>query len=116
MNENNLNKENYMLFIRNRITELRIKKNVSEYQMSYDLGKSKGYIQSISSGATLPSLDAFLDICFYFDITPVEFFDCENYDPANLRDIFDTIKHMDAMDIELLRTVLGRYKNLKLKE
>ena len=38
-------------FIGDRITELRIKKNVSEYQMSLDLGKNKSYIQSISSGA-----------------------------------------------------------------
>ena len=37
-------------FIGDRISELRIKKNVSEYQMSLDLGKNKSYIQSISSG------------------------------------------------------------------
>ena len=28
-------------FIRNRITELRLRKGVSEYQMSYDLGHSR---------------------------------------------------------------------------
>ena len=28
-------------FIRNRITELRLKKGVSEYQMSMDLGQNK---------------------------------------------------------------------------
>ena len=28
----------YEEFVRNRITQLRIKKGVSEYQMSYDLG------------------------------------------------------------------------------
>ena len=33
-----------MEFIRNRITELRLKKGVSEYQLSYDLGHSKNYI------------------------------------------------------------------------
>lgn len=43
-------------FIGDRITELRIKKNVSEYQMSLDLGKNKSYIQSISSGRSLPVL------------------------------------------------------------
>lgn len=36
-------------YIRDRITELRLKKNVSEYQMSTDLGQNKGYIQAISS-------------------------------------------------------------------
>lgn len=35
--------ESYMEmdFIRNRITELRVKKGVSEYQLSYDLGWHK---------------------------------------------------------------------------
>ena len=33
------------MFIANRITELRLKKNVSEYQMSLDLGRNKSYIQ-----------------------------------------------------------------------
>ena len=31
-------------FIRNRITELRLRRGVSEYQMSYDLGHSRGYV------------------------------------------------------------------------
>ncbi len=42
-------------FVRNRISELRTKKGVSEYKMSLDLGDSKSYIQSISSGKALPS-------------------------------------------------------------
>lgn len=46
-------------FIRERITELRIKKGVSEYRMSTDLGHSKSYIQSITSGRALPSLSEF---------------------------------------------------------
>jgi len=31
-------------FIRDRISELRIKKGVSEYKMSYDLGHSKSFL------------------------------------------------------------------------
>ena len=64
-------------FVGKRITELRIKKNISEYQLSYDLGQSKGYIQSISSGRALPSMKMFLNICDYFQITPSEFFNNE---------------------------------------
>ena len=37
-------------FVRERITALRLKKGVSEYQMSYDLGHSRGYVYNISSG------------------------------------------------------------------
>ena len=56
-------------FIRDRITELRLQKGVSEYKMSMDLGHSKSYIQSISSGKSLPSLSEFLYICEYFDLS-----------------------------------------------
>lgn len=61
-------------FIRERITELRIKKGVSEYKMSTDLGHSKSYIQSITSGRALPSLSEFLYICEYLSVTPKDFF------------------------------------------
>ena len=36
-------------FVRERITQLRLQKGVSEYKMSYDLGHSRGYINNISS-------------------------------------------------------------------
>ena len=49
-------------FIGERISELRLKKNVSEYQMSLDLGKNKSYIQSLTSGRSLPTMQSFLDI------------------------------------------------------
>ena len=47
-------------FIRKRMTELRMKKGVSEYQMSLDMGHSRNYIQNISNGRALPSMPEFL--------------------------------------------------------
>lgn len=61
-------------YIRDRITQLRMQKGVSEYKMSLDLGHSKGYIQSISSGKSLPSVSELLYICEYFCIEPKDFF------------------------------------------
>ena len=61
--------------IRERITRLRIEKQVSEYQMSDDLEQSSGYIQGISSGRSLPSMKMFLNICEYLEIKPSEFFE-----------------------------------------
>ena len=52
----------YEEFVRDRITQLRLKKGVSEYQMSYDLGHSRGYIYNISSGKALPPLKEFFAI------------------------------------------------------
>ncbi|MEG0322205.1 MAG: helix-turn-helix transcriptional regulator, partial [Oscillospiraceae bacterium] len=57
-------------FVRRRISELRLKKGVSEYRMSTDMGRSKGYIQGISSGRALPSFSEFLYMCEYLGVTP----------------------------------------------
>lgn len=64
-------------FIGERITELRLKKDVSEYQMSYDLGHNKNYIRAITSGRSLPSVKGLFAIIEYFEMTPAEFFDKE---------------------------------------
>ena len=40
----------YQYLLRERITQLRLKKDVSERRMSLDLGKTDSYIRSITSG------------------------------------------------------------------
>ncbi len=65
----------YEKYLRERITELRGQKDVSEHRLSLELGKSGSYIRSITSGATMPSMKEFFKIMVYFDVTPSEFFD-----------------------------------------
>ena len=65
---------NYEDFIRTHITELRLKKNVSEHRMSMDLDKSGSYIRGITNGLSMPSVKELLHIIQYFEITPYEFF------------------------------------------
>lgn len=88
-------------FIRDRITQLRIQKGVSEYKMSYDLGHSRGYINNISSGKTLPSMTEFLAICEYFGISPIEFFDSQNQNPTLTNELNLMISQLSAEDLEL---------------
>lgn len=97
-------------FVKERITQLRIAKGVSEYQMSYDLGHSRGYINNISSGKSMPSLVEFFSICDYFGITPQAFFDMEHNAPALAEKAIDEIKHMDDDDILLILTLIKRMK------
>ena len=92
-------------FIRDRLTALRLKKNVSEYKMSLDLGHSKSYMQSISSGRSLPSLGEFLYICDYFGITPKEFFNDENDNPILVQKLCNIAKDMSEDDLIALITV-----------
>ncbi len=61
-------------FIVNRITQLRMEKDVSEIQMSFDLDRSSSYVNMITRKKNMPSLSSFLEICDYFGITPVQFF------------------------------------------
>ena len=95
-------------FIRDRITQLRLKKGVSEYQMSYDLGHSRGYVYNISSGKALPPMKEFLAICEYFGITPQEFFDESTEDPMLLRSAITGLKALRPDDQALILSIIER--------
>ena len=96
-------------FIRQRITELRMKKGVSEYRMSTDMGRSKNYVQGITSGRSLPSLSEFLYMCEYLGVTPRDFFDANLANPALLQETIDALKKLDDEDMVLM---LGNIKRL----
>ena len=95
-------------FVRERITQLRMQKGVSEYKMSYDLGHSRGYINNISSGKSMPSMLEFLAICGYFDITPVEFFDGNKPDPKLLNSIVQKLEQLVREDLDLINQTIAR--------
>lgn len=97
-------------FVRNRITQLRINKGISEYQLSYDLGHSRGYINNISSGKSLPSMSEFFSICDYFHITPVEFFDTSRSNPELVSKAIEEIKSLNDEDMLLMLTLIKRIK------
>ena len=95
-------------FVQERITNLRIKKGVSEYKMSLDLGHSKGYIQSISSGKNLPSISELLSICDYLGVTLKEFFDEGIPNPHLVHYLYCLSKNMSDNDLELLIEIAER--------
>ena len=98
-------------FVRNRITQLRLQKGVSEYKMSYDLGHSRSYINNISSGKTLPSMTEFFAICDYFGITPVEFFNTEVVNPTLMSQTLESLSKLSEDDLQL--TLLNIKRLLK---
>jgi transcriptional regulator with XRE-family HTH domain len=102
-------------YVRNKITQLRLQKGVSEYQMSYDLGHSRGYINNISSGKSLPSLSEFFAICEYFEITPTQFFDEEHDNPVLISKAIDELKTLNDNDMLLVLTLIKRL-NRKVQE
>lgn len=100
-------------FIRDRITELRLLKGVSEYQMSYDLGHSRGYIYNISSGKCLPPMNEFLSICAYFNITPAEFFTEQAHYPGLIQKAVDGMNELSDEDLLLILNLINRLKEHK---
>lgn len=97
-------------FIRERITKLRLNKNVSEYRMSLDLGHSDSYIRNITSGKALPSMSEFLYICEYFNITPKEFFDEDSNNPELINELVSISNGLNNEDLLVLISMAKRMK------
>ena len=100
----------YEEFVKERITQLRLRKGVSEYQMSYDLGHSRGYVYNISSGKALPPLKEFFAICDYFDITPAQFFDDGTKNPELIHKAIDGMKDLSESDMLMILSLINRLK------
>ena len=100
----------YEEFVKERITQLRLRKGVSEYQMSYDLGHSRGYVYNISSGKALPPLKEFFAICDYFDITPAQFFDDGTKNPELTHKAIEGMKDLSESDMLMILSLINRLK------
>ena len=100
-----------MEFVRNKITQLRLKKGISEAKMSSDLGHSNSYITHITSGRSNPSIQELLYIIDYFGITPSEFFKDESKEERILvQQINKDIQDLSDADLLILITFIQRMK------
>lgn len=99
-----------MDFIRARITELRIKRGISEYQLSYDMGHGKTYIHNIVSGHSQPSVKELLYLIELLGVTPRDFFDekHEYENPILTQKVLNGIKDMPVQDLEAVLLVIER--------
>ena len=93
----------YDRLLRERITQLRLKKDVSERRMSLDLGKSDSYIRAITNGAALPSLGELFNIIDYFGITPAEFFNGMEPEPSARVALQNQLSELSDDDFEKVR-------------
>ena len=99
----------YEDFVRERITQLRLQKNVSARDMSLSLGQNDSYINRIENKKAAPSLQGLFYICEYFGITPQEFFDEGNAYPEKLAEL---INDMKLLDEKALVHIAGLVKEL----
>ncbi len=99
-------------FICERISELRTKRNISARDMSLSIGQNPGYINSIENKKSLPSMQTFLYICDFLEITPQEFFDVENDWSPIIADIVSCCRKLDPDNQEIVLSVAnGLNKN-----
>jgi len=95
-----------------RLATLRTKRNVSAREMSLAIGQNPGYINHIETGQGTPSLSGIFYICEYLGITPAEFFDFDNKNPAKLNKINMYLKKLNDEQLEIIEKLL---KNLSEK-
>lgn len=88
-------------FVADRITELRMAKNISEYKMSLELGQGKGYIQGITSGKYQPSMKQLMNIADFFNMTLSEFFDEDLHDSPQIRQIIQELRSLPEKDVHI---------------
>lgn len=92
-----------------RLAQLRLKKGVSAREMSLAIGHNEGYIQNIESGKAFPSMEKLMYICEYLQITPSEFFDLDNEDPAGQRELTQDWRRLNPLQKIAVRTVIDGY-------
>jgi len=95
-------------FIAERITELRLARNLSEYQLSLELGQSKGYVQGITSGKCLPSVRQLFNIADYFHLSVSEFFDDGTHDSPVVLEATQTLRRLSDDDAMLILELIRR--------
>lgn len=97
-------------YVRQRITELRVKRNISEYQLSYDVGHSKNYVHNIVSGYSQPSVKELLYLIEALGVAPRDFFDeaGEFDNPYLAKKVMDGIKKMSDENLEAVLLMIER--------
>ncbi len=97
----------------NRLTQLRMNKNISARDMSLTLGLSESYINKIENEKALPSMSTFFDICDFFRITPQDFFNMNEPFP---HDIAIAVAEMNQMNKDQLSRTIAFMKDINHKK
>ncbi len=85
-----------------RLSILRLNKDVSARDMSLSIGQSAGYINNIETGVSFPSMTAFFYICDYLEITPQEFFDVASNNPVKEKELLNAAKGLSNEQLDHL--------------
>lgn len=93
-----------------RLARLREEKGVSARDMSLSMGQNPGYINNIESGKSMPSLTGIFYICEYLGITPKDFFDVDNNDPAKIQELVSAATGLNSSQLEHVIAIINDIK------
>ncbi len=85
-----------------RLSQLRLNKDVSARDMSLSIGQSPSYINNIETGVSFPSMTAFFYICEYLGISPQEFFDIKSSNPVKEKELLEAAKGLSNEQLDHL--------------
>ena len=89
-----------------RLSQLRIKKNVSAREMSLALGQNPGYINGIENKNYLPSVMELFYICEYLNVTPSEFFNDRIQNPVKLNAVIEDLQTLSEEQLNNIHTLI----------
>ena len=100
-------------FIAQRLAQLRTQMNVSARDMSLSIGQGHSYIASIENGKSFPSVQGLFYIFDYLKISPKDFFDEGNTNPALLNEVVEQLKPLNDKALE---SILAFVRELRGKK
>ncbi len=89
-----------------RLAELRMQKGISAREMSLSLGLSDSYINKIENGKTLPSMEAFFDICSFLNVSPHDFFDEGCAFPVLIQTAVHEMQHLSEAQLKRIISLM----------
>lgn len=94
-----------------RVYTLRQRRGQSARDMSLSLGQAANYISGLEAAKNYPAMKSFFYICEYLGITPQEFFDYEDTDPKQTRELYNELKKLDEKSREYFLRLIKDVNN-----
>lgn len=98
----------YEKFFAERLSTLRMQKNVSAREMSLAIGQNDSYINRIENGKAFPSMQVFFYICEYLKITPQEFWNFEDESPIKTDELLKALKKFSPEQLDALLNLVNK--------
>ncbi|MCL2847793.1 MAG: helix-turn-helix domain-containing protein [Firmicutes bacterium] len=98
--------EQLKLFIREKISSIRMSNGISSRKLSLELGKSTEYINQLENNRLNPSLEFLYEFCIYFGITLSDFFNENNAYPAMFNDICQDLSILTSEEVTKVASII----------